>query len=60
MTVFKIECEWDMGFYEAYAAEELAWAAINSTDWETACDMTLEEVLNEGLVSVTEIKVKGE
>jgi hypothetical protein len=59
-TVFKVECEFNMGFYELYETEELAYNDIENVDWKCETGMALSEILDEGLLSVTEIKVKGE
>lgn len=57
MKAYKIDCEWDMGFYEAYATKELANQAIEDIDWESEMDMTLEEVKDDGLVYVDEFEI---
>jgi len=57
MTIYKIWCEWDMGFSEAYSTKEKAQEAIDNTDWEGMCDYTLEVVQEDGLVQIEEIEV---
>lgn len=57
MIVYTIWCEWEMGFEDAYSTREKAQEAIDCMDWEGLCDYTLEEVLNDGLVSINENKV---
>lgn len=55
--IYKIWCEWDMGFADAYSSKEKAQKAIDETDWENLCEYTLEEVQEDGFVSIEEIDV---
>jgi len=59
MKLFKIECEWEMP--EAcgtFKTREKAEEAINNEDWESYTEMTLEEVLEDGIVRIVELDVK--
>jgi hypothetical protein len=56
-TVYKISCEWDMGFSDAYSTREKAQKAIDEMDWEKMVDYTLEKVMEYGLVSIEEVNV---
>ena len=58
MKIYKIDCEWDMGFAEAYETREKAQKAIDEMDWEGMCGSTLEEVQADGMVSIDEINVR--
>lgn len=55
-SVYKIWCEWDMGFAEIYGSEEAAKEDIENVDWEELAEMTLEEVEEAGLISIEEIE----
>ena len=55
-SVFRIWCEWDMGFSEIYGSEEAAREDIEEADWEELVQMTLEEVEEAGLVAIEEIE----
>jgi len=57
MKVYKIWCEWDMGFSDAYSTKEKAQKAIDEMDWEGMCDYTLKEVQEDGMVSIEEVDV---
>lgn len=56
MKMYKIWCEWDMGFKDAYSTEAKAQKAIDEADWDLV-DMTMEEILEEGLVGIEEVEV---
>ena len=58
MKVYKIDCEWDMGFEDLYYTKEAAQKAIDNTDWESMVNMTLEEVIADNMVIIEEIIVK--
>lgn len=59
MKVFKIECEWDMGFKEIYKSREEAEQEIKDTDWSDVLEDgdTLESLIEDGYVSIREIKL---
>lgn len=59
MKVFKIECEWDMGFKELYASREEAEQDIKDTDWVDLLEdgYTLENLMKAGYVRIKEIEV---
>lgn len=54
--IYKIWCEWDMGFADAYSSREKAEAALADADWDMV-GMTLEEVKEENLVEIQEVTV---
>lgn len=56
--VYMISCEFDMNFEQCYSTYEKARFAIESAEWGDLCDMTLEEVVSEGLVSIVEREVE--
>jgi len=61
MTVYKIECEWDLGLSDVvYATHEVAWATLENM-WldsiEEQVEVTLEEAHGDGLVSIEEMEV---
>ena len=58
MKIYKIDCEWDMGFADAYKTREKAQKVIDETDWEHMVGYTLEEVQADGMVSIIEINVE--
>lgn len=58
MKVYRINCEWDMGFAEIYQTRESAQKDIDNADWEGLCGTTLEEAQEDGNVSIEEINVK--
>ena len=57
MKVYKIWCEWDMGFADAYSTKEKAQQTIDKMDWEGMCSYTLKEVQDDGMVSIEEVEV---
>ena len=57
MKIYKIDCEWDMGFSPYYATRELAQEAIDKMDWSMV-DMTAKEAMFDNYVSIEEINVK--
>lgn len=57
MKVYKIECEWDMGFKELYATKEEAQKDIEEVEWELECGDSLESLITDGYVSIKEIKL---
>jgi len=57
MKIYKIWCEWDMGFAEAYSTREKAQKDIDEADWEGLVGSTLEEVINDGMVQIEEIEI---
>ena len=59
MKVYKIWCEWDMGFWEAYISRELAQKAIDETDWKNTVGRSQEIVEQDGLAYIEEIEVFG-
>ena len=59
LLVYKIDCEYDMGFDDLYATKELAEKAIKEAEWDI-CDMTLAQVKKRKLVSIQEIEVTQE
>jgi len=58
MKIYQIDCEWDMGFADAYKTREKAQKAIDEMDWESMVGYTLEEVQADGMVSINEINVE--
>ena len=58
MTVYKIWCEWDMGFNDVYLTKEAAQKDIDEADW-SMCDITLQEAIDEGYVSIEEVEAHG-
>lgn len=60
MIVYKIECEWDMGFEELYHSSEAASKAIDEADWSAVLgdDDSLEDLIDDGYISIVEIEVK--
>lgn len=50
--IYSIWTEWDLGFDELYSNKKLAQKAIDDFDWEEAVNYTLEEVLEDGFVSI--------
>lgn len=54
--IYRINCEWDMGFHDAYSTKEKAQKDIDNADWES-CETTLEEAQSEGMVGIEEIDV---
>lgn len=58
MKIYIIDCEWDMGFADAYSTREKAQKAIDEMDWEGMVGYTLEEVQADGMVSINEINVE--
>lgn len=59
--MYKIWCEWDMGEdweNTVFISKELAEKSLLQADWDMV-DMTLEEVKEQGLVSIEEIKCEG-
>jgi len=57
MIIYKIWCEWDMGFADAYTTRDKAQTDINEMDWETLCDYTLKQVIDDGMVGIEEVEV---
>jgi len=57
MIIYKIKCEWDMGFAEAYSTKEKAQEDIDGADWEGLVGETKEEIVNCGMVRIEEINV---
>ena len=59
MKIYKIECEWEMPLAKGtFKTEALAQTAINDEDWEGYTDYTLQEVLEDEMVSIVVIEVK--
>ena len=58
MKIYRIWCEWDMGFWEAYATKELAQKDIDETDWEDLVGRDQKTVEGDGLVYIEEVIVK--
>ena len=57
MKVYKIWCEWDMGFHEVYATKKLAQKDIDNIDWKTLVGRSQEIVERDGLVFISEVRV---
>jgi len=57
--MWKIECEWDMGFAEAYKTEEDAWNAIQVNPNWSDIDGGWQSAKEDGLLSVIPIMVSG-
>lgn len=55
--IYKIWCEWDMGFFDAYSTEEKAQEDIDNTNWEELTGYTKEEAIDLGFVSIYEEEV---
>jgi hypothetical protein len=55
MTLYKIWCEWDMGFEDLYRTKEAAQKDIDEADWDM-CDITLKEAIDEGYVHIEEVE----
>ena len=51
--VYKIECEWDMGFGDTvYSTKELARESIDSVSWEDVDYESSEQVMEAGYVAI--------
>lgn len=57
MVVYKIECEFDMGFSDLYETKEAANVAVLKADWEELCGMSYDDIVGDGLVSVEPVEV---
>lgn len=58
MKIYKIECEWDMGFKEAYKTRKAAEQAIKDTDWSDILEGdSVETLIEDGLLKIVEVKV---
>lgn len=53
-TVYKIECEFDMGFRPFYLTLKEAEDVIMNADW-SICDMSLSDIMKQNLVEIIEI-----
>ena len=59
MKNYKIECEWEMPLAQGtFKTREKAQEAINNEEWEDYTEYTLQEVQEDGMVSIIEIDVK--
>jgi hypothetical protein len=61
-TIYKIGCEWDMGFAEAYDTKEAADKAIQEADWSYIFDddnETVKDLIQEGYISIKEVPVQS-
>ena len=59
MKIYKIECEWEMPLAQGtFKTREKAQEAINNEEWEDYTEYTLQEVQEDGMVSIIEIDVK--
>jgi len=54
--IYKIWCEWDMGFSDTYSTREKAQQDIDEADWDM-CQTTLEDAQKDGNVSIEEIDI---
>ena len=58
MKIYKIECEWEMPLaIGTFKTRQKAQEAINNEEWEIYTEYTLQEVQDEGMVSIVEIEV---
>lgn len=57
MKVYKIECEWDMGFKELYKTRAEAVEAIAGIDWIGEVEDCLENLVEDGYIEIIEIDV---
>lgn len=57
MKIYMIECEWDMGFSQAYATKERAMQAISNIDWIEAVESSIEDLFEDGLLEIIEVEV---
>lgn len=59
MKIYKIECEWEMPLAQGvFKTRGKAQEAIDNEEWEDYTGYTLEEVQEDGMVSIVEIDVK--
>tara|TARA_R110000823_G_scaffold240407_1_gene365389 strand:- start:189 stop:368 length:180 start_codon:yes stop_codon:yes gene_type:complete len=59
MKIYKIVCEWEMPLATGtFKTEALAQKAIDDEEWEDYTEYTLQEVQEDGMVSIIEIDVK--
>jgi hypothetical protein len=59
MKIYKIECEWEMPTAQGtFKTREKAQEAIDKEAWEDYTEYTLQEVQEDGMVSIVEIDVK--
>ncbi|MEK6881227.1 MAG: hypothetical protein AABY22_16520 [Nanoarchaeota archaeon] len=58
MKVYKIWCEWDMGFDDLYSTKEKAQKVIDDQDWEGLVGMSLEDVKEDNLVAIEVMNVE--
>jgi hypothetical protein len=58
MKIYRIWCEWDMGFSKSYSTREKAQQAIDKIDWEDEGLGTLEEIIEDGMVYIEEEEVE--
>jgi hypothetical protein len=60
MKVYKIECEWDMGFKEIYKTKAEAEQAIQDTDWSDVLEDendSVEKLMEEGYLLIKPINL---
>jgi hypothetical protein len=57
--VYKIDCEWDMGFNYLYSTKAKAMKAIRTTDWSDVLEEgeSVQSLLDDNMVIITELIV---
>ncbi len=60
MSIYRINCEWDMGFKKAYKTIKDAEQAIKDADWSEVLegpDDSTDKLMEDGLLDIEEIEL---